>query len=116
MKKKILKSIETLTQLQGEAIEAEDFEKLEELLKQRQEQMNALDALHTGQPSYEEEEQALLKQIQEKDRANRENYEIAYNHIKHKLNQLRSAKKAKDVYTNPYSIAKEEGIFFDRGR
>ena len=117
MKKKILELILELTEAQYNAISTGDVETFDQLTQQRQEQMDAIDRLHEEQPEYKaQKEEELLQLIIQKDNQNRKLYEAEYHKVQDKLNKLRARRRVNNVYSNPYTIAREEGIFFDKGR
>lgn len=115
MKIEILLRILEITKLQTSALKEEDIEKWSELLSERQKYIDQVELLNkeNGKANTLEEEK-LLREIIEIDKTNREEFDKQYEEVQKKLRQIRSQKRVGNVYSNPYDVSQEEGIFFDK--
>lgn len=115
MKREILLYILELTQLQAETLKEGNIEKWTELSNQRQQKMDELDELHSTKPELESErEEELVREIIILDDKNKEEFQRQFEEVKRHLRKIRSQKQVGNVYSNPYDISHEEGIFFDK--
>lgn len=115
MKMALLLRVLEITKLQGSALRSEDIDKWSELLGERQNDIDELEAINKGNKTvYSTEERQLLEQIIEIDKLNRQEFDRQYEEVQQNLKKIRSQKKVGNVYSNPYDISQEEGIFFDK--
>lgn len=115
MKKPILYKILELTNQQTKALETENLEMFESLMQEKQIEIDKLEVLSQGQNQDKtSEENGILREIIERDKANRIEFTRQFEEVQKKMRQIRSQKKAGHVYSNPYDISREEGIFFDK--
>lgn len=115
MKREILLYILELTQLQREALKEGNIEKWRELSDERQQKMDQLDELHREKPEFVfQREEELLREIMRVDHKNTEEFQRQFEEVKRSLRKIRSQKQVGNVYSNPYDISHEEGIFFDK--
>ncbi|WP_053983211.1 hypothetical protein [Niameybacter massiliensis] len=122
MKQQLLEAILALTLKQQSALQQEDLEAFESLLEQKQEQIDALQALHEKMPEAKEERhEDLLKQIVALDTANNAEFNRQFEEVKvnlqktrQQIQDLRQRQHVNDVYNNPYDLSDEEGIFYDK--
>lgn len=115
MKRQLLQHILELTKQQTIALEKEDIEQFEGLMAKKQEEIDKIEALHRAEPTYRaQKEEDLLIEIVNVDKANSIEFTRQFEEVQKKLRQIRSQKKVGNVYSNPYDISREEGVFFDK--
>lgn len=122
MKEELLKDILEITKMQKEALEKEDIEAFEAFLVQKQSKIDALEELHRLHPKTKEEKhEDLLKVIISLDQQNKVEFERQLEEVKANLKKtrdqmshLRQRQYVNHVYTNPYDVSSEEGIFYDK--
>ena len=115
MKKTLLNEVLRITKLQEDALKAEDMEKFQALLDEKQKVIDQIEALHKEHPeTKEQKEEVILKEIIALDDINRKEFMRQYEEVQRKLQEMRQQKKAKNKYHNPYDISYEEGIFYDK--
>lgn len=114
-KRILLNQILELTKEQTIALQEEDLERFEELVGARGVIMQTIDNLHLQNPELKEQtEELILKEIIAIDNQNREEFNKQFELVKEKLKTIREKKKRDNFYNNPYTIATEEGVFFDK--
>ncbi|MGL4799608.1 MAG: hypothetical protein ACRDDX_02110 [Cellulosilyticaceae bacterium] len=115
MKRTLLQKILEITQQQEEALDKEDIEAFQTLMEAKQVQIDLLEELHQKQPeTKEQKEEALLREIVALDQKNKEQFMRLFEDVKKKLTDIRAKKRVDNVYSNPYDISREEGVFFDK--
>ena len=104
-----------LTKLQAEALEKEEVEEFIGLLDKRQEVLELIQTLHEQYPeTREQHEEELINELKTLDAKNRIEFERQLEAVKEKLREVRQMKAREACYGNPYDIAREEGMFFDK--
>lgn len=115
MKREILLHILKLTQDQSRALDEENIELFGQLMNEKQVAIEKLEALHQAQPeTKEQKEEVLLKEIVALDQENNKRFMTQFEDVKKKLGDMRAQKRVNHVYSNPYDLSREEGIFFDK--
>lgn len=115
MKRQILEEILRLTKLQKEALVEEDVDKFQELMEEKQVQIDKLDTLHREKPETKlQKEEELLREVVTLDQGNQKEFMRQLEEVKRKLSEMRAKKRVNRVYNNPYDVSQEEGIFFDK--
>lgn len=115
MKKQLLQELLALTKAQAAALHAEDLVHFEALMQQKQVIMDRLDSLQQEQPDLQQEQYPdILRELIALDQRNREAFDRQYREAKDKLSKMRKEQRVANVYNNPYNIAQEEGVFFDK--
>lgn len=104
-----------LTKLQTEALEKEEVEQFIDLLNQRQKVLEFIQNLHEQDPeTRRQHEEELVNELKALDGKNRIEFERQFEAVKEKLREIRQMKAGEACYGNPYDIAREEGMFFDK--
>ncbi len=118
MKEKLIQALLQLTYAQKKALEQDEIEEFERLLQQRENLMSQLKALDERENlEWSEEEQQLIKVLQEADKVNSQLFYQQMEEAKIEIGKIRNQRKITNVYNHPYSTATEEGMFIDkRGR
>lgn len=115
MKKQLLEQLLALVKEQGIALSNEDMERFEELMNQKQVIMNEMDVLHRAHPELQaEKHEDLLRVLIACDQENRQEFDRQFAQVKGKLSKMRNEQRVSQVYSNPYDISQEEGVFFDK--
>lgn len=115
MKRDLLLKLLDLTKEQATVLVNEDIGTYEKLIKEKQDIMNTIDALHRAQPKLKlESHEEILREIIEVDQRNRQEFDRQYEEVKEKLGKMRKEQRVAQVYNNPYDISYEEGVFFDK--
>lgn len=111
----LINEILTLTKLQKIALSNEDIEEFDRLIEKRQVCMDQIDEI-TNEPSgaLNDEDKQILREVEEIDKVNQEEFCRQFENVKFELRKIRELKKRDNMYSNPYSISSEEGIFFDK--
>lgn len=115
MKRELLLKILELTKLQAELLKEEKMEEFKNILEDRQVIMSQIDDLHKKYPELKlERHEDILKQLCIIEDENKKEFNRQLEKAKQKLREVRQMKKREDVYSNPYGMYREEGIFFDK--
>lgn len=115
MKKQLLEQLLELTKQQTVALASEEIDGFERLMGQKQEVMDQIDELHRVHPELKaEKHDVVLKEIIDRDQANRAEFDRQYQEVKGKLTKMRQEQRVSHVYNNPYDVSYEEGVFFDK--
>lgn len=115
MKRELLLEILELTKLQSKALKDDKIDEFELLLKKRQEIMDQIDRLHQVDPLLREEKNIdILDELCLIDKENRVEFDKQLDEAKQKIREARQMKKRDDIYSNPYGLYREEGVFFDK--
>lgn len=114
MKRELIKELIEITRKQQVLLEQEEVESFIELLDERQSILDQLSELYIKYPELRKQDDTdLLDELKRLDEANQIEFERQFNETKRKLREVRMMKKNETQYTNPYSIATEEGVYFD---
>ena len=84
-------------------------------MDEKQIYLDKIEDLHKEHPETKsQKEEVILREIIALDDANKKEFIRQYEEVKQKLQEMRSQKKAKAKYHNPYDVSYEEGIFYDK--
>ena len=115
MKRELLKKLIEITKKQQVLLEQEEVESYIELLDERQNVLEQLNKLYIKHPELKQQDDAdLLDELKRLDGENKVEFERQFEDTKRKLREVRIMKKNETQYTNPYSIVREEGVYFDK--
>lgn len=115
MKRELLKELIKITKEQKEQLEIEDVDGYIESLNRRQEILEKLQVLYKETPSLkEQDDHDLIDELIKLDNENRIEFQRQFEETTKKLKEIRSMRKSEIKYSTPYSIATEEGVFFDK--
>lgn len=115
MKRELLLKILELTKLQAEILKEEKIEEFESILQDRQIVMDQIDALHERCPELKSDRhEDILQELRITEDENKKEFNRQLEEAKEKLKEVRQMKKREDVYSNPYGMYREEGLFFDK--
>lgn len=115
MKRELIKKLIEITKKQQVLLEQEEVESYIELLDERQIILDQLNELYIKHPELRQQDDTdLLDELKKLDESNKVEFERQFEETKKKLKEVRMMKKNEIQYTNPYSIAHEEGVYFDK--
>ena len=115
MKRELLEKLIEITKKQQVLLEQEEVESYIELLDERQNILEQLNELYIKHPELKQQNDAdLLDELKRLDEENKVEFERQFEETKRKLREVRMMKKNETQYTNPYSVAREEGVYFDK--
>lgn len=115
MRKEAMNNLFALTKEQETALQSEDIARFEELMLKKQVEIDYLTVYNEGnKETLTEEEKRFLKEIINLDQKNRKEFDRQYEEAKQKVKDIRRNKNTHNVYSNPYNVWQEEGLFFDK--
>lgn len=115
MKKELINEILRLTKLQGVALEEDNTNQFTSLLEKKQICIdNINEIINNNSGVFDDEEREMLRKIAEIDEKNRKEFDKQLEAVKLQLRKIRSLKKRDNIYSNPYDVSFEEGIFIDK--
>lgn len=111
----LIQELIKLTNMQSDALEEEDVETFISLLDDREAVLAEIKALDKKEPHEKTlEEEQLIADLIALDNKNRLEFERQRNEVKNKLKEIRMMRQRENNYSNPYNVAREEGILFDK--
>lgn len=111
----LIEELIKLTKMQEDALKEEDVDTFISLLDDREEvlaEIKVFDETKTHEKTPEEE--MLIADLIALDEANRIEFERQQNEVKNKLREIRMMRQRENNYSNPYNVAREEGVLFDK--
>lgn len=114
VKCELIQELIKLTKLQSSMLEEENIDEFISLLDKRQEVIDQLGTLSGKEMANgDEQEKKLVEELKKLDNKNRIEFMKQFDEVKWKLKQIRQLKQGDKHYSNPYSMANEEGVYFD---
>ena len=115
MKTDLFSEILEITRQQKLALKNENIEEFEKFVAMKQIHMDAIDTItKKGSNPLNDTDKKILEEIIELDKENQEEFNRQLKEVKIQLQKIRALKKRDNVYSNPYDISYEEGVFFDK--
>ncbi|WP_069998861.1 hypothetical protein [Cellulosilyticum sp. I15G10I2] len=115
MKKDLLLQMLEVTKLQQTALESEDIDQFQSLMQTKQVIIDQIDQLTNAVPRVlEEADREILLEIAKIDQQNQKEFNMQLDEVKLQLRKIRQLKKRDTMYSNPYGMSQEEGLFIDK--
>lgn len=111
----LIQQLIKLTSMQSDALKEEDVETFISLLEDREAILAEIKVLGEKEPHEKNlAEEKLIADLIALDNENRIEFERQHNEVKNKLKEVRMMRQRENNYSNPYNVAREEGILFDK--
>lgn len=115
MRLKYFKKLLSITKDQEMALIYEDIDKMKVLMEEKQEILEEIDKLNRLEnKALTNEERDILIETKELDMKNNVEFKAQLNYAKEEVKKANILTRRENYYTNPYTVAMEGGIFFDR--
>lgn len=115
MEKTFIKELLRLTKLQKEALDQENTDEFAKLIEKKQVCIDQINKITNGAVSaLDDREKAILLETAEVDKQNRVAFAAQFEEVKLQLRKIRELKKRDTLYSNPYDVSSEEGLFIDK--
>jgi hypothetical protein len=115
MKNNLMSELLRLTKLQGAALKEDNIDEFAVLLEKKQTCIDKINEItNSNSSALDDADREILRETAEIDKLNNEEFNRQLEDVKMQLRKIRSLKKRDTIYSNPYDVSFEEGIFIDK--